>query len=516
MIRVLIADDERVECLALERMVRENFPDTEVLPSVMDGVSLVKSVNELGPDVVIVDINMPLLSGLDALEILRAGNPRMEIMIHTAYSDFSFMRRAIQMGASDYLVKPVFVEDFIKAFRPLAEKAREKKGEGGKEEAAGPKEWQAVMEKNILMSCLLGKPDRESWQRYQRSAAGPLPEERLAFFCVSFSGGEKDLYYASFAEELKRRGPLLSVICRERLYCLLAGLEGQTAAEALRSFARRHDLEYRAGLGAWHEEWEELSGAPAEAEAALAGAPENSCGFFQAREGKSREDPFAALTEEAARFLLAGQGDRAKDLLFAPLSGEEAFFYQGFYAQYALSSIAALCRLELRRTGSRWALPTLAGALTQGAEAPWGGGEGAVRLQEGIPSRKLKSFLAGKLERMEEDLGAPLRQENSYVRQAQLYIRQHFPEDISLEQTADALGITQFYLSRLLKQELCQTFLELLSQERLTHVLLGLLDQSRSLQSVCTSAGYTQKYLYRVFRSSFGVTPKEFRGAMRE
>ena len=516
MIRVLIADDERVECQALERMVRENFPDAEVLESVMDGISLVKSVNEKGPDIVIVDINMPLLSGLDALEILRAGNPQMEILIHSAYSDFSFMRRAIQMGAADYLVKPVFLEDFKQAFRPLAERAREKKRQEEGADLGGSREWQRAMEKNILMSCLLGKPDAESFESYQRATGGmdSWQGEKMAFLCVSFQGRDAELFYSSLAEELKRRGPVLSVILKERLYCLLGGQEGKAVAESLRSFARRHELLYRAGLSACHEEVEELSQAVAEAENALLGSAEDGFASFQASTRKVREDAATPLAREAARFLLSGEGERAKEMLFGTF-GEEVYYHEAFYAQRAMSQIAQLCHLEQRRTGGRWSLPARIAVLTKGEEALWGE-EGEDRLRKPLSAGSFKALLEEELQALTKELEKEAREENPYVRDTLLFIRQHFAEDISLEQTADALGITQFYLSRPLKQELCQTFVELLTQERLTHVLLGLLDPDKSLQSISSSSGYSAKYLHRVFKTSFGLTPKELRDAMEE
>ena len=58
MIRVAIADDEILECEALEKMLKQNFPSAEVLPPVLNGVALVEQIRKENPDIAIVDINI--------------------------------------------------------------------------------------------------------------------------------------------------------------------------------------------------------------------------------------------------------------------------------------------------------------------------------------------------------------------------------------------------------------------------------------------------------------------------
>lgn len=70
MYRLIIADDQSIECRALEHKIKSEMPEIEILPSVYDGLKLLKSVEEERPDIAIVDINMPGLSGLETIEIL--------------------------------------------------------------------------------------------------------------------------------------------------------------------------------------------------------------------------------------------------------------------------------------------------------------------------------------------------------------------------------------------------------------------------------------------------------------
>ena len=107
MYQIIIADDEAIECRALEMMIRNDFPMLQTLPSASNGAELIAGVRKYHPDIAVVDINMPQLSGLDAMELIRAENHEMKIIIVTAYSEFDYARRALKLGVADYLLKPV-------------------------------------------------------------------------------------------------------------------------------------------------------------------------------------------------------------------------------------------------------------------------------------------------------------------------------------------------------------------------------------------------------------------------
>ena len=96
--RILIADDEPIESTALELLLRNTFQRIDVLPSVSDGVALISSIKANEPDIVIVDINMPGLSGLDALDIVRSQYPQMKVILHSAYSEFEYAKHALASG----------------------------------------------------------------------------------------------------------------------------------------------------------------------------------------------------------------------------------------------------------------------------------------------------------------------------------------------------------------------------------------------------------------------------------
>lgn len=109
--KILIADDERLVRFSLKSMLEEIGVPPRAIHTARDGQELVDIARRVEPDVAFVDIKMPRLDGLAAIERARAISPWTRWIILTSHSSFDFARKAIQLGASDYLLKPVSPAD---------------------------------------------------------------------------------------------------------------------------------------------------------------------------------------------------------------------------------------------------------------------------------------------------------------------------------------------------------------------------------------------------------------------
>ena len=100
--RIVIADDHK---LVLEAFTNLLAPAYDVIAAVADGQSLVRATLDHAPDVVLVDITMPQLNGLDAIERVRSVRPRVRIIVLTMEEDVDTAAEAIRRGASGYVLK---------------------------------------------------------------------------------------------------------------------------------------------------------------------------------------------------------------------------------------------------------------------------------------------------------------------------------------------------------------------------------------------------------------------------
>jgi len=110
--RILLADDHTLVSEALARLLEPRF---EVVATVADGRSLLKAATELAPDVVIVDIAMPTLNGLDAARELMTATPACKLIFLTMAQDPELAREAFRIGASGYLLKTSAGRELLQA-----------------------------------------------------------------------------------------------------------------------------------------------------------------------------------------------------------------------------------------------------------------------------------------------------------------------------------------------------------------------------------------------------------------
>lgn len=118
-VRVLIVDDDPLVRAGLEMMLGQ-FDDLTVVGAVGDGAEAVPAVNTLHPDVVLMDIRMPLIDGLAATEQLRARRDPPEVIVLTTFDTDRHIRRALRAGASGFLLKHTPPEQIAHAIRSVA------------------------------------------------------------------------------------------------------------------------------------------------------------------------------------------------------------------------------------------------------------------------------------------------------------------------------------------------------------------------------------------------------------
>src|SRR5690349_11374167 len=103
-IRVLLVDDDPLVRAGLEMMLGQ-FDDLAVVGTAGDGAEAVAAANQHRPDVVLMDIRMPLVDGLTATEQLRARRDPPEVIVLTTFDTDQHIRRAMRAGASGFLLK---------------------------------------------------------------------------------------------------------------------------------------------------------------------------------------------------------------------------------------------------------------------------------------------------------------------------------------------------------------------------------------------------------------------------
>lgn len=119
MIKVLIADDQELIRQSLQ-IVLNACEDIEVVATAQNGREVISAVRRTSPDVVLMDIRMPEMDGIQCTKILKENDPSIRILVLTTFDDDQFVYQALKHGACGYLLKGVSMEDLAEAIRTAA------------------------------------------------------------------------------------------------------------------------------------------------------------------------------------------------------------------------------------------------------------------------------------------------------------------------------------------------------------------------------------------------------------
>lgn len=142
MYHVLLADDEQIERMALAKRLDRHFGDSLAISEAVNGAQALEVFEREHSQIVIMDISMPEMNGVEAAEHIRRMDEDCMIIFLTAYDDFAYAKRAIVIHALDYLLKPCEEEELVsvmeEAMRLTDRREAQRKLEQGNSAAGGP------------------------------------------------------------------------------------------------------------------------------------------------------------------------------------------------------------------------------------------------------------------------------------------------------------------------------------------------------------------------------------------
>jgi DNA-binding NarL/FixJ family response regulator len=118
-IRVVLADDQPLVRAGLSRLI-EQTPGIDVAGEAGTGTEAVRLTRDTGPDVVIMDIRMPGMDGIEATQLITDGDTNARVLVLTTFDDDDYVYGALRAGASGFLVKDMALDDILTAIRVVA------------------------------------------------------------------------------------------------------------------------------------------------------------------------------------------------------------------------------------------------------------------------------------------------------------------------------------------------------------------------------------------------------------
>ncbi|MFC4321467.1 response regulator [Litchfieldia salsa] len=512
--RLIIVDDEELERKGLSKMIQREMPEITILGEARNGRTAVELAEKLHPDVMLMDIKMPGMDGVEAVKMIREKNKDIKFIMISAFNTFEYAKGVMQEGVKEYILKPSMKDDVIGALRrvkkDLAEHKKNLEIEYKYNTAL------SLMESGWLSSLLLEQVEEMYLQEWNKL----LNIEAVMGCIILFSFKGKNILIDKemnkvFYNWLKKKqkdmdddivvGPMID----EKVPVLLL-VKKTTRDTKVKAFARSY---CRSVINQFNEQFSEASlkagiGLPYQkSEDFIKSYHEAIIAFEQIRES---EVSYGIISEEVVEKVnrqniyekenelleLIKLGDRTK------LLHEFEIYFDGLLDQtngeinqlvQAVEEFFVVISRDLYNFGYKLELKALHHEIHTNNELREASKERILEILMHVHVWK-KSHLKG------------------IIHKAKEFIDQRFGDTITLEEVADYVNLTPFYFSKIFKEKMGVTFIDYMTDVRIKFAKKEMIMTDKSLKEICFDCGYKDpNYFSRVFKKKTGETPKDYR-----
>lgn len=173
MLKLMIVDDEEIICRSLAELIRQNAPQFDLVGTCLDGVEAYHMILDETPDIVITDIRMPGISGLELIERIHRTSLHTHFMLLSGYGEFEYAKKAMKYGVHHYLLKPCDDKELIDSLLQLEAECLEERRimESQVHLSQEYHEFQNIMLSNMIQEgILLDEPGSSFFASYSRYA----------------------------------------------------------------------------------------------------------------------------------------------------------------------------------------------------------------------------------------------------------------------------------------------------------------------------------------------------------
>ncbi|MCQ6559063.1 response regulator transcription factor [Paenibacillus mendelii] len=521
MYKVLIVDDEMIVRHAVKTLIRWEGSRFEYAGAAASGVSALDMARNVGADIIITDIKMPEMDGLELIKQLMSGGFDGEVLVLSNYNDFDLVREALKCGAHDYLLKLTLkTESFMRVLEEMAAKLDAKQEKRGVQPEISANRPEAKDD----IPAMLREMDSAHPAAPLRHAAGKNEDLiaaaglRVYSFVVLLTADEQGLRQSgSFQETLDKLADSLFsgsrwtyAIRSDQLRFLLvtAYLANQAFADP-DDLARRmislasmyYNVQISVVYAAAAANMEELA-----AEMNLSRQAEGLFFYAQPRVGCLSNRLMTIEGDEKFRLAEA----KLVDSLRKPSAGSI-----DIWAESALRLIETAAErnvhprmLKRAISGGVWSLANTEelGVRYGWDEKPWleriEAANGDSALKETI--RELAEEVADSARRLPD-----LPVARGEVRQAQLYLEENYSNRITIADIASHVGLSEPYLCQVFKAETGVSILTSLNEIRMVKAHEMLASGKYLVKQVAIEVGIPDPFYFnRLFKKRYGIAPK--------
>lgn len=528
--KVILVDDEAEVIDMIEKKIHWNDLGFEVAGSATNGVKALELVEKLQPDVVLTDIKMPYMDGLELSRRLNREYPNIYIMLCTGFDEFEYAKEAVHLEIKEYMLKPVNATELSESLTNLKHTLDRER-----EEKLNVKKlndyFQEVLPKlqsNFFISLIEGRVEKHDYERflqaYQVDMKGPL------FGCVIFHTSENHvpegmnplLLSMSVEREIKQR-LMDQWNCQEFIYMgntlLILELDAEDEitqiTDACDRFCR---WAYRimgavvtAGIGTVCDSLYEISLSYERAREAVS---------YRVLYGTKRAINIGEIVPKEQIKPVQSEESRMQTLFRAIRIGDSAEIERAAreemeklhkntetMSQYNLATMEIVSGFFKFCTDNSLDFNKISGNM-----------QNIYEKVSQMDESSLTAWIVQMSERISEKLKCA---RNSSARrlivEAQNIVKERYMEaDISLDEVCAVLGVSNSYFSSVFKKEAGKSFISYLTDYRMDIAAEMILNTDEKSYTIAEKVGYLDaNYFSYVFKKKFGVSPSKYRASVK-
>jgi two-component system response regulator YesN len=507
MMRIAVVDDEERIRNGLVKLIGQYGEAYQVVAACAGGQELLERMGELRLDLIITDVKMPQMTGLQMIERVRQRDTKVKFAVLSGFSDFEFARQAIRHGVEDYLLKPVDEKELAELLGRIH----------GQLEQERYRKSVAVDEhlRLLLRSEIAQLPEHMAQGAIRELGRTSLLRDHYAVFALRCEPDADAETIERFTDLWSRERKAMA--WEPRLVVIVAAIGQGDHADTVRELGHTllqrlpPGMQVRLGASGIHRGPAMLREAYLEAERCLqrcwyepgAKALEGAHHEPGLRRAEAPPNPALLLDREFRPALQLLDWERAGQALRGWVEAVFALKPSWPTLREGCEAVFALIRREkLERR-----LPV--------GEEPNDAAAALVPVLFANGAAFSAAFLAAADKQLR--LLGSAKQEKRVVETVRSFVQAHFTEELELQRLADTVFLTPSYLSKLFKTETGETITDYIVSVRIDKAKEWLIkDPSLKTYEIGERVGYPDPtYFNKVFKKVVGLTPKEYRERVR-
>lgn len=537
MYNILLTDDEQIVIDTLSLILNRNFNEEVTIFTALSGTNALEIVRKEKIDIIFMDIHMPGINGLETISLIKQINPNIVICILSAYDQFQYAQEAINLGAYKYLTKPVNRNLIVQTVRNCMTLVDTKRGVLSNNIELHEKLSlvSSIVESDFIYSCIFSNTstDFSSYLDYF-----DIKDTKYFMCCIELSVVEQDKRYDMYMKvrdilTSKSRAIIGSFMTNRvgAFFPLKGGLLKEEDSASQDSVAEISDEEtkmrdlmqtlysllslnvsakIRIGVSQIENDIQHSSQVYNNALTALnstnqtGGLAFYSDTLLQNHENAQIKKIADLSTRIINRIKVADAGSVSQlisefvNLVFEVYENQNDLLKNHliefiFNVRACASSIIQ----DYKNEAFDSAFSTLASTNDKSI------------IEQYINDRCLECVTA--------IASVSVNKSNPLIQKACGYIEENISKDISLDQLAEYLGVSTFYLSKLFKEETGDNYISYVTELRLAKAKKLLQDDSLIIKEVTSLVGYNdQNYFSKLFKNKYGLSPTEYRETLKK